>query len=246
MLQKPVFIAVSELTLQAVLHLPDATLFPSPPVVMGSHGLLSTKDSAKQLILAEACTDFGVAYLRLDHRGCGESQGEFLTTTVGTRVEDLMAAAATLKEMGLSQNGMGLFGSSMGGATCLAGWEPLQGAGFPLKGMVSLAAPVTGEGITEAAIAAQDELHGVPLSFYRENMDFNLTKGLSAIHHILVVHGDADEIVPVANARLIMEKAKAPKELIINGGGDHRQSDPHHQARFFQRAAQWFKEMFER
>lgn len=237
--------SVSGLTLQAVLHLPDSSLFPEPPAVIGSHGLLSTKESGKQLTLAKICTDLGIAYLRLDHRGCGQSEGDFLTTTVETRVDDLLAAAMVLKERGLTQKGLGLFGSSMGGATCLAGWNTLSTKGFHMKGMVSLAAPITGKGITEAAISAQDELHGVPLSFYRENMGFDLTKTLSHIHHILVVHGDADEIVPVSNAQAIMEQTKKPQKLIVNKGGDHRLSDTSHQELFFKEAREWFQAIFQ-
>jgi len=238
MTEKKLAIPVSGIHLRAVLHMPEAQ---NPPVVIGSHGLLSTKESEKQITLADHCTAFGAAYLRLDHRGCGESQGRFLDTTLETRVEDLLAAAGLLKELGLTQTGIALFGSSMGGATCLAAWEPLMEQGFPLKGMVSLAAPVDGKGITEAAITAQKELHDVPLSYYKENMGFDITPGLSNIHHILVVHGDNDEIVPVRNAHKIMEMAKGPKELIVNHGGDHRMSDADHQARFFTRAAAWLK-----
>lgn len=239
MIQKTLSIPVAGLLLKAVLHLPDAE---KPPVVIGSHGLLSTKDSGKQITLAEGCNAFGAAYLRLDHRGCGESEGRFLDTSLITRVEDLLAAAETLNAMGLTQNGLALFGSSMGGATCLAAWNPLVAKGFPLKGMVSLAAPVEGKGITEAAIAAQEELHDVPLSYYQENMGFDITAGLSAIHHILVVHGDGDDIVPVHNAHTIMVLTQSPKELILNDGGDHRMTHPDHQARFFTRATAWLKE----
>ncbi|WP_300667988.1 alpha/beta hydrolase [Desulfoluna sp.] len=238
MTQKKLDIPVSGLHLSAVLHLPET---PNPPVIVGSHGLLSTKESGKQLTLAKRCNALGIAYLRLDHRGCGESQGHFLDTTLTTRVEDLLAAAGVLKGFGLTKNGLALFGSSMGGATCLAAWNPLLAEGFPLKAMVSLAAPVAGIGMTEAAIAAQEELHDVPLSYYQKNMGFDLTEELSDIHHILVVHGDNDEIVPIHNAHNIMELAQGPKELIVNEGGDHRMSDPAHQARFFTRATAWLQ-----
>ena len=236
---REVHIPVSGLHLTAMLHLPDT---PNPPVVIGSHGLLSTKDSGKQLTLAESCTAFGAAYLRLDHRGCGESEGRFLDTSLETRIEDLLAAATMLRGLGLTQNGLALFGSSMGGATCLASWKPLVAQGYPLKAMVSLAAPVDGRGITDAALAAQDELQNVPLSFYKENMGFDIAPDLSAIQRILVVHGDNDSIVPIENAHRIMALARTPKELIINENGDHRMSNPDHQARFFTRATAWLRD----
>ena len=238
MIVKKLAIPVNNTTLAAVLHLPEAA---NPPVVIGSHGLLSTKESGKQITLAKRCTAFGAAYLRLDHRGCGESGGDFLATSLETRVADILAAAAMLRELGLTQRGLALFGSSMGAATSLAAWRPLQAEGYLLKGMVSLAGPVHGNGIAEAAITDQKELHGIPLSFYTENLDFDITPALSAIHHILVVHGDKDEIVSIDNAHTIMEGVQDPKSLIILPGGDHRMSDPDHQALFFTRATAWLE-----
>jgi alpha-beta hydrolase superfamily lysophospholipase len=58
--------------LSGILHLPEVHL---PPVVIGSHGLLSTGNSPKQIELAGQCVAAGMAYFRFDHRGCGESDG---------------------------------------------------------------------------------------------------------------------------------------------------------------------------
>ena len=56
--------------LSGALHLPTTDL---PPVVIGSHGLLSNSSSPKQIQLARKCNEYGIAFFRFDHRGCGQS-----------------------------------------------------------------------------------------------------------------------------------------------------------------------------
>jgi alpha-beta hydrolase superfamily lysophospholipase len=76
--------------LRGTLHLPPNAC---PPVVIGSHGLLSDSDSPKQRQLAEQCNRIGLAYFRFDHRGCGKSQGYFgEVTSLDARANDLKDA----------------------------------------------------------------------------------------------------------------------------------------------------------
>ena len=71
------------LKLYGVLHLPDC---PPKALIVGCHGLMSDKASPKQVELARRCVNWGAAYFRFDHRGCGESEGRFeADTTVGNR-----------------------------------------------------------------------------------------------------------------------------------------------------------------
>ena len=106
------------LRIEAVLHRPPLE---APPVVIGSHGLFSDGDSPKQVALAHALNALGIAFLRLDHRGCGQSEGVFDTvTTLDGRVRDLAAALAVLENERGDSFRLGLFGSSLGGSTCLA------------------------------------------------------------------------------------------------------------------------------
>jgi alpha-beta hydrolase superfamily lysophospholipase len=206
--------------------------------------LLSTKNSAKQKRIATICTENNIAYFRIDHTGCGESEGLLTETTLLTRVNDILSAADILKKTGLTSNSYALFGSSMGGATCIAAWNKLVDSGFNMKGIVTLAAPVMGKTITESAIANQQELEGIPLSFYKENMQFNLTDCIKSISNIMIIHGDNDEIVPVVNAGILFENAQKPKKLLILPGGDHRLSNPVQLNQFIEEASQWLTGCF--
>jgi alpha-beta hydrolase superfamily lysophospholipase len=217
------------LRLSAVLHWPPAD---KPPLVIGSHGLFSNGDSPKQTALAEALGLLGIAFLRLDHRGCGQSDGRFEhVTTLDGRVRDLTAAFRFLAhELGYAIN-LGLFGSSLGGTTCLAAAHELK----PSR-MVTLAAPIDSH-VLQAARRA----NSAPVPFDAAACRFDLANRLAGLHDLLVIHGAADEVVPVDHARRIHAACRAPKELIINPGGDHRVTDPEHQRVFVSACQRWFR-----
>jgi uncharacterized protein len=64
-----------------------------------------------------------------------------------------------------------------------------------------------------------------PLSFLVSNeyRPLNFVADISPIP-LLLIHGTADEVVPVRHAKLLFEKAKDPKELWIVEGVDHIQA----------------------
>jgi len=117
-IEKDISFVSGGFVLKGKLHLPEAH---QPPVVIGSHGLYSSKDSPKQIALAGACNRLGMAYFRFDHRGCGSSQGEFVkVTSLASRCQDLKdAVEAVLKHEDTGRR-IGLFGSSMGGTVSLS------------------------------------------------------------------------------------------------------------------------------
>ena len=214
------------------LHRPPTQRF---PVVVGAHGLHSDAGSPKQRALAEACNARGIAYLRFDHRGCGESRGNFAAdTTLEGRVADLLAAAETVRRVPGADGRLGLFGSSLGASVCMAAAGALKPAA-----MVLFAAPVRSR--TVAGAARQGDL-------FREGagLDFDLGVRLGRLHHLLVVHGTADTVVPVTDAQEIVTAAGHPKRLLLQPGGDHRMSDPAHQARFLAEAVKWFSSALSR
>ena len=219
------------LRIEAVLHRPHTD---AAPVVIGSHGLFSDGDSPKQLALAHALNEQGIAFLRLDHRGCGRSEGAFdAVTTLDGRVNDLVAAVGVLKGALGDPFCLGLFGSSLGGSTCLAAASELK----PAR-MVTLAAPADSRSLL--ARARQASSADLPPVFASDALQFDLSDRLAAIDNLLVIHGEADEVVPVAHARRIYAASREPKRLLINPGGDHRVTDPDHQQAFIQACRDWF------
>lgn len=223
--------------LSGTLHLPAAE---HPPVVIGLHGLLSDRSSPKQLALAHQCNRVGIAYLRFDHRGCGDSEGDFqrLTSLTG-RCNDLMSAVEALQAHGDLSNTIGLFGSSMGGTVCLATAPRLKPAA-----VAAFAAPIRSAQIVNALKAAEDT-DSLPSSFYHNQLQFDIAPKIPAIRNLLILHGDSDEVVPVAHGRETHRQAGEPKRLVIFKGGDHRLSNTEHQEALIQHTLAWFQERFQ-
>jgi hypothetical protein len=223
--------------LRGVLHRP-AKEAPGGGLVVGSHGLFSDGDSPKQIALAERLNRRGIAFFRFDHRGCGQSEGGFSeVTSLEGRCRDVEAAVRMLRDRQGIGGPLGLFGSSMGGAVCIS-----AAARFDFTAMVTLAAPVRirTDGDAMSAIRRSGDASATDPAFYRRDLTFDLSDQLSALHHILVIHGEADEIIPLANAREIHRNAGEPKRLIVQKGGDHRVSDAVHQEEFMAAATDWF------
>ncbi len=236
---EPVTFTCGTMSLHGVLHLPGT---PDPPVVIGSHGLEGTMNSAKQRLLADLLPGLGIAFLRFDHRGCGQSDGRFENdTSLDLRAADMAAAATHVLALGLTGQRLALFGSSLGGATAIAAWSLLESRGISPLGAVVCAAPLVSRTIKAIPLEGNQNRPALPMEFFERNLLFDLTRSAAGVHHLLIFHGGQDEVVPVENARMIFDLALEPKEMVIHENGGHRMSDPDHQADFARRTAQWFK-----
>ncbi|MEJ2101794.1 MAG: alpha/beta fold hydrolase [Desulfobacterales bacterium] len=218
-------------SLKGCLHLPPVD---KPPLVIGLHGLFSDKNSPKQIHLAKQCNRNRIAFFRFDHRGCGESDAPFEEkTSLNGRCTDLIAAVNMLKARADLGTKLGLFGSSMGGAVCLAAARDIK----PVT-IVTWAAPVRSIDIVGGrADRKNTENSHNPF----KKSPFDISDQLSNIRNILILHGEADETVPRCHAAEIFEHVKEPKKLIFFPHSDHRMSRPDDQQEFIRRAASWFQ-----
>ena len=230
-----ILFSIDGFRLTGTLHMP---LRKKPPVVIGSHGLLADSNSPKQIALAKRCTASGIAYFRFDHRGCGQSEGIFHeVTSLEARCSDLLAAIETIKARNDTSDQIGLFGSSMGGATCIA-----AAGKFEVAATVIFAAPVRSRKIISPSVESSSDL-STPSPADTKSF-FDLSDRISIVHNILIIHGDQDHVVPVSNALELYKKAGKPKKLIVQKGGDHRMSRPSDQKRFIHDAVRWFRAGF--
>jgi len=217
------------LLLSGTLHRPPDG---HAPVVVGCHGLYSNRHSPKQIALAEGCCRLGIGYLRFDHRGCGDSQGDFEhDTCLEARCRDLAAAVKFIRRHPDAARRLGLFGSSMGGTVCLN-----AAAGLDVCTLVTFGAPLSSE---LGGVKPPREHNAIfPDSPKRH---FDITARLGRLANILIIHGQADEVVPAAHAEEIYKRVGEPKKLIIQPGGDHSMSDASHQKSFMRAALKWFQ-----
>ena len=57
----------------------------------------------------------------------------------------------------------------------------------------------------------------------------------------MVIHGEADELVPVDQAWEIFHGLGSPKEIHVIEGADHRLTHPNHRQRAMDLSTEWFR-----
>lgn len=220
------------------LHLPGVN---QPPFVIGCHGLLSDRQSPKQIALAEALNRIGIAYFRFDHRGCGESGGKFdISNLLSSRCKDLLQAIRYIQSQPQVGQFAGLFGSSFGGTVCMRAASEIR-----VPALITYAAPIDSLIIKKPTLGEINSAYRAQVP-PQTDFDFDIREILSKLNHILIMHGEKDEVVPLEHAHTIYEKAKGPKKLIIHKGGDHRMSNSDHQDNFIVECVSWFKKFYNR
>lgn len=218
--------------LSGTLHLPGIH---QPPIVVGSHGLLSSGSSPKQIEMAMQCSANGMAFFRFDHRGCGQSEGTKADAAdFNGRCRDLHSAVDFLINIDCLNPIIGLFGSSLGGAVCLS-----VAAATHVQALVTVAAPLDSSSLIDSAQGVVPAGLSADLAL-SPRFRFDLSDALQTIRNILIFHGENDSVVPVSHARKLFEKAGHPKKLVIQENGDHVMSLPLHQKSFIQESLLWF------
>jgi fermentation-respiration switch protein FrsA (DUF1100 family) len=215
-----------------ILHLPRAPSTPS--CVIASHGLFSSKDSEKFVEIGEFFSDRGIAIIRYDHQGCGESGGNISETTVSSRIKDLEAICELAINHPLLGDDIGLLGSSMGGFISV-----FKGASDPrVKALALWATP--SHFIGKRKIVQE----GAPLLkdiFYQDNKRYDARRAIKKVSHCLILHGEVDELVPLSQARELYSLARPPKNLEVFKDGNHRFTNPQHRRRAIELSFEWFK-----
>lgn len=219
-------------TVAGALHLPDVE---QPPCVIASHGLFSNKDSEKYTALGDRFHPRGIALLRFDFRGCGESEGTTSEITVSDRLRDLSAAIEFVRSYPRIGSRIGLMGSSLGGYISLAE----SGDEEDIRAVVTWATPYTLAGLEERR--GQGEMAVLGEQFFDDLRGHDLAPALGKVRNCLVIHGDRDELVPVEQARMIYERLNDPKKMEIIEGGDHRLTHPHHRQKALEMTLEWFE-----
>ena len=233
--------------LSAVLH------HPSQPSLRGAailcHGMESAKHSEKLIFLAQSLAERGILALRFDFRYVGESSGKFADITYSGEVEDLKAAYELIQSRQPGKTV--IFGSSMGGTVALlfAAQEPKVAA------VVTLAAPVHPENFPKRVLTPNQLQRWRERGYTTYNgqrLNISLLEDLEKIDvpeaarrircPVLILHGDADEVVPVTEAYELHECLISPKRLAIFNNTDHRFSNPEVMQRAMSEALDWLAE----
>lgn len=102
-----------------VLHRPAGASRDKIPAVVLFHGFTGTKVEPHRIFVkaAEALAREGIAALRFDFRGSGDSEGDFEDMTLQGEISDARASLDYLSGIpGIDDDNIGILGLSMGGA----------------------------------------------------------------------------------------------------------------------------------
>ena len=212
-----------------ILHLPRN---PSPPFVVASHGLFSSKESEKFVAIGEFFSAQGIALIRYDHQGCGESEGDLSATTASSRIKDLEAIVDLAVHHPLLSDRFGLLGSSMGGFISI-----FKGAtDLRVKALALWATP---SHLGDKKQGADEAL--LKDAFYADAKKYDAGQAIKNLRNCLILHGETDELVPLSQAGELYAAARSPKHLEVFPGGDHRFTNPQHRLRAIRMSLEWFQ-----
>lgn len=203
---------------------------PGEVAVICCHGMLSTKDGPKHVMLAEELERAGLPCLRFDFAGRGASEGRLEDLCFSGQVDDLEAAIELLAARGVRR--VGLFGSSMGGAVALlaASRDERVVAIATLAAIGHAAAAIERNPTAMAAFESKGYLETVEGRIGRKLWDdareHDVISAVRVLHApLLVIHGEDDDIVPVSDAHDIAATARNASLEIVSGAG-HRFDQP--------------------
>ncbi len=199
-----------------------------------AHCFTCNKDYKAPVHVSRALAAHGIATLRFDFPGLGESGGDVADTTLTGNAGDVVAAAEFLERRGGPPEI--LIGHSLGGTACLRAAPRIDAARL----VATIAAPADAAHLPPALEAARDEARhrGVgrlvtgggsyPLkrAFFE---DLARSGGADAVRALdralLVFHSPTDLTVPFAAAEALVSAAPHPRSLITLPGAGHLLAD---------------------
>ena len=249
-MERPITFVNGGQQIVGILHIPS-TNDPVPGVVL-CHGFTGNKAESHFVFtkLARALCDAGIAALRFDFRGSGDSEGTFEEMTVSGEIGDALIALDELAAQPFVDNeALGIMGLSLGGcvAASAAGrshrvkstvlWAPVHDPApiFTRRAEPGTEFPLEFSGGMLLGKCFADDVHNVkPLKEIRD------TSG-----PVLVLHGDNDETLPVEGSEAYvtaLEGTGIPCMREVIPGGDHTFASVAHEKIVIERTVAWFSE----
>ncbi|MFG0295678.1 MAG: alpha/beta fold hydrolase [Maioricimonas sp. JB045] len=185
--------------------------------------------------ISRALSQRGLAVLRFDFTGLGNSEGDFANTNFSSNVEDLVAAAQALQREHRAPSL--LIGHSLGGAAVLAAARRIPHvAAVATIGAPSEPAHVVGlfrdqVPQIEADGLAHVRLGGREFTLTRQFLDdvsqTSLQNDVAELKKpLMLFHSPIDNVVGIENARTIYQAAKHPKSFVSLDQADHLLTNP--------------------
>lgn len=216
------------LQLSGVLHKPS---FGKPiAYALFAHCFTCTKNIKAAVHIANALAEKGIAVLRFDFTGLGESEGDFADSNFSSNLLDLIAAANYLKDKHQAPDI--LIGHSLGGTAVLAVASQIESA----KAVATIGSPADASHILhlfsnnlaqleadgESDVSIGGRSFKVRKSFIDDVNAQDVKQRLGSLRKaLLVMHSPHDEVVSIDQAGEIFVNAKHPKSFVTLDDADH-------------------------
>ncbi|MEM7456095.1 MAG: bifunctional alpha/beta hydrolase/OsmC family protein [Planctomycetota bacterium] len=199
-----------------------------------AHCFTCSKNSKAATLVSRRLAGSGIAVLRFDFTGLGNSEGDFASTSFSSNVNDLIDAASALEQQ--CQAPSLLIGHSLGGTAVVMAAPSIKSS----KAVVTIGAPGEpahvenlvnkttttshADGSLTIRLGGRDLTLG---SHFIDDLKSNrLTQLLPDLGKALMIfHSPVDEIVSIENARKLYESARHPKSFVSVDGAAHMLND---------------------
>ncbi|GJL97866.1 MAG: osmotically inducible protein C [Hyphobacterium sp.] len=213
--------------LAARLELPSGT---PRAFALFAHCFSCSKDILAAGRISRRLAGDGIAVLRFDFTGLGNSEGDFANTNFSSNIDDLVRAAEFLAAEYSAPSI--LIGHSLGGSAVIAAAHRIDA----VKAVVTIGAPADASHVTTQFIDSVDEIRengeakvslgGRPFTIKNQFLDDidgqTLEHSLSALKRpVLICHSPIDATVGVENASRLFAAAMHPKSFLSLDDADH-------------------------
>ncbi|MGB5450424.1 MAG: bifunctional alpha/beta hydrolase/OsmC family protein [Woeseiaceae bacterium] len=225
--QKVVFENHRGQSLSGILDLPAAAPL---GYALFAHCFTCSKNLKAASNIARALTGAGIAVLRFDFTGLGQSEGEFADTNFSSNVDDLLAAVGYLDREHAAP--AILIGHSLGGTAVLQAAAKIDSA----VAVVTLGSPSEPAHVAGMFSDSEDTLRergeatvnlgGRPFLMKQQFLDDlekqDLGSSIGSLRKaLLIMHAPLDDVVEIDNASALFMAAKHPKSFVSLDTADH-------------------------
>jgi putative redox protein len=188
------------------------------------------KDAKAIVRISRGLAAAGIGVLRYDVTGVGDSDGDFTDTTFASQIDDMVAAAAHLRDHHRAPQL--LMGISLGGAVAVAGARRIPEA----RAVATINAPAATTSLRRLLLGMAPEvleqgtaevtLMGATTRIGRALVDDLAEHDVEAAAAdlglpLMIFQAPGDQVVAVDNAHRLLAAAHHPKSLIALDGADH-------------------------
>ena len=243
-----------------MLHMPDRRKGKIPAVVF-FHGFTGTKVEPHRIFVkqARALAKAGIAALRFDFRGSGDSEGEFSSMTLSGELKDARAALDFMRSRpGIDASRIGVLGLSFGGAVAAL----LLGSDPDIRAAALWAPTGSTDEMVERRYTAKAgrqlkqmgcaDFYGnaVGKCFFDDVVKYRPIQAITKTRApVLLVHGSKDQTVPVRVSReyeAALKKARCAVAKHILPGADHTFNSLQWELQVLALTLEWFRCNFAR